>query len=408
MLTPKIYRETCIDLAHSFAQARTGTITVSPHDAAIDCLTLAHDVHAVLPIPPMDNSAMDGFLVRTADLVGSAPWSFPVAGDVPAGAAPLEVPPGRAVRIMTGAEVIGENVTVIPVEKTNIPAGPTTCPSHIVVHEADAQPRHIRRRGENVQPGQYIATRGQRVDAGTLAAIVSCGVREIEVLPRLRVTVIATGNELGDSDADSLKRAHIPDSNSPMIAQLVHDTGLATVNIVRMCDDIAAFGSAISAAANSSDLIITTGGISAGAFDVVKESLSSHKDSTMWFGAVAMQPGKPQGHGRVGNTMITCLPGNPVSAFVSFQLFVRPALYTLAGLQPPALGYLEADIQGTLPTPRGRDIFVPATVTYVDTWQAQPAAFGSHFIGSLVGVNALIHVPADAHRVAPRVIPLTF
>ncbi|AKS12726.1 gephyrin-like molybdotransferase Glp [Corynebacterium pseudotuberculosis] len=412
MISPLEYRASCLAVADTIARTRTATTTVDPRHAAATHAVLAHDVYAHLPVPPMDNSAMDGFAVRVCDLQGNEPWAFPVVGDVPAGASPMEVPPKSAVRVMTGSEVIGDGITIIPVENTNIPAGPFPCPTEIIVTQAVAEKRHIRHKGENVQQGDCIARAGQSVDAGTLAAMVSCGVRSVEILNRLRVTVITTGDELTDLESShNLRQAHIPDSNSPMIAQLVNDTQLADVHVVRVSDHSDSFINTIMSVAEASDLIITTGGISAGAFDVVKEGLSAaetQQASHMWFGKVAMQPGKPQGYGTIGNTMVACLPGNPVSAFVSFHLFVSPAIRVLAGLPPQQLPSVEANICGSLPTPKGRDIFVPAVLRYVDAWQATPVPFGSHFVGSLAGVNALVQCPADDKTPEPVVIPLNF
>nr|WP_235696340.1 molybdopterin molybdotransferase MoeA [Corynebacterium diphtheriae] len=413
MITPTEHRDACIALATTaVTRRRTQKFRVQDCNTVATLPVLASDVEAQLPIPPMNNSAMDGFLVHTQDLRGSGPWTLPVAGDVPAGAPPVEVPAGHAVRIMTGSAIIGSGLTVVPVEKTDIPAGPIECPQYVTIDSAvPSEEENIRYRGENVGVGDRIASAHSLIDAGTLAALISGGVHEVEVFPTVRVTVIATGNELTDPTcSDTLDESQIPDSNSSMLAHMVNDTRLATARVLRVSDDPDAFSLAVAEAAATSDLIITSGGISAGAFDVVKESLSSDRTqetSSMWFGKVLMKPGKPQGRGTVGNAIVICLPGNPVSSFVSFHLFARPVIQTLSGMQPQPLTSFQAPITGTLPLAQDRDIFVPAIFDLHKSASVTPVPYASHFVGSLAGVNAFIHVPVASDQ-GPKIIPLNF
>lgn len=383
--------QACLEVAASLP---TPTETVPITEAA--GRILAEDVAAALPVPPFSNSAMDGFLVHLADLEGQGPWTLPVAGDVPAGAQAVAVPAGHAVRIMTGAPT-GEDtggLTVIPVEDTTLPAGPVPLPAEVTITAAPTAPRHIRARGENIAIGEAAAPAGTLVDAGALAALVSVAALEVPVFRQPRVTVIATGDEL--VAAGQLPGAgQIPDSNSPMLARLVEETGLAGVRELRVGDAPDAFTQAIAEARESSELIITSGGVSAGAFDVVKEALSG---TDVWFGKVAMQPGKPQGLGRVGDAAILCLPGNPVSSFVSFHLFALPVIQALAGLKAEPRPWLRARLSGELPAPRGRDLFVPARLSLAGSpvvGSATGGRFGSHFVASLTGVNALVHRGVD-------------
>lgn len=361
-------------------------------------MVLAEDAVAQLAVPPFSNSAMDGYLVNKSDLVGEGPWTLPVSGDTPAGSTPQPVPAGTAQRIMTGAPVIDDaEVTVIPVEDTNIAPGPVPLPEEITVESYNSRRDHIRRRGTNIQPGEITATARTIIDAGTTAALISTGISKVEVFAPPRIAVISTGDELVSPDAD-LQTGQLPDSNTPMIAQLCaeHIPHSPNPTIAHCADDAEAFAELLDRLSGGHDLIITTGGVSVGAFDVTRDA-GIKRD--IWFGPINMKPGKPQGVGKWNDSVLLCLPGNPVAAWVSFQLFCKPAIDALRGLSQPRSvfdrPFVDAVAGADFPIPRpfGRNVAVPIRMSFSDKGAvATPysgTTLGSHFVGSLVGLDGL-------------------
>lgn len=365
-------------------------------------LVLAEDARAELPVPPFSNSAVDGFLVRAGDLTGSGPWELPVVGDVPAGAEALALPAGQSLRIMTGAPV-GDppavDLRVVPVESTDIPRGPGPLPSRVLIAAGDHSRSHIRRRGEDTATGEVVATAGSVIDPGTLAALVSTGVREVSTYLRPRVTVISSGDELVAA-GETPGPGQLPDSNLPMVAALLQAAGITEISTRHVADSAAQFRFQLDQASQNSDLVITTGGVSAGAFDVVREVAEDPlaEDSEVWFGPVDMQPGKPQGLGLWRGTPLVCLPGNPVAAFVSFHLFLTPLLQRLAGhpAQPDPLDrpMTMAQAGTTFPMPGTRPLVVPVRLEWSRSEAVAtpftPGGKGSHRVASLAGVNGLV------------------
>lgn len=400
------HRDACV--AHVRAGHRPAPVLL-PVAQAVGRV-LAQDAIAALPIPAFSNSAMDGFLVHAADAQPGA--TLPVVGDVAAGDAPLAVPQGAAVRIMTGAPVpvdgLGTDeseghgdLQVIPVELTNIAPGPVPLPQEITLNEDLPRKSHIRARGENVSPGEVAVAAGTLLDAGALATLISSGVTQVHVLPRPRVVVVSSGNELaslqellagtGDAAAAS-QHFRIPDSNGPMIAALADATGAEVVRIDHAGDTEAEFAALLDSLAGECDLVLTTGGVSVGAFDVVRAACTAH-DGQAWFDHVAQKPGGPQGLSQWNGTPIICLPGNPVAAFVSFHAFVAPALDALAGRvqQRPIL---RARAAADFPrASAGKLTKVPVRLDFsVSPPLATPAqrgGVGSHLIATLTGTHGI-------------------
>lgn len=371
--------------------------------------TLAAPAISQLPIPPFDNSAMDGFIANAADLVGDGPWTLNVAGDIPAGAAPVVCPQGAAVRVMTGAAVPqGGDLVVIPVEQTNVAPGPVPLPETVTIYERTPGRNHIRRAGGDIAPGDVVAKPGTVCNAATIAALVSAGVREVEVFTRPTVAVITTGDELVNWP-DTPSGAKIPNSNLPMLARIAKDAGAANVVEMHAGDRTGGerdFGRVLERAAKEHDIVVTSGGVSAGAYDVVKEVTTS---STMWFGHVAQRPGGPQGLGTWNGTPLVCLPGNPVAAFVSAQLYLWPLVRAAAGhssgLNLWERPHVKAGVGGSFPHPHPElERVVPVTVTFGPEG-AQATAFsaraGSHMVGSLAGVNGFAVLPASGDIIEP-------
>ncbi|WP_167150076.1 gephyrin-like molybdotransferase Glp [Actinomyces sp. ZJ308] len=303
---------------------------------------LAEDVAAAVPVPPWTNSAMDGYAVRAAQTSGASPQApvvLPVAGDVPAGAAPAPLVPGSAQRIMTGAMLPEGADAVVKVEDTDQAAGPHPLPGRVEIRVEVGPGTNVRGAGEDVRAGDPVMAAGTRLSATGLSALASVGLGSVRVAPRVRVAVVSTGAELRDAGQE-LVPGTIPDSNGLLLAGLVAEHGALCTGVDRSVDTAEDLAAVLRRAADGADLIVTSGGVSAGAFDplTMLAQVRPGEDApvSLDFVKVAMQPGKPQGHGWVRaddgrRVPIICLPGNPVSVLVSFTTIVAPALARLAG-----------------------------------------------------------------------------
>ena len=302
--------------------------------------TVAEDVHALHPIPLWDNSAMDGYALRAEDTVGASsnsPARLSVVGEVLAGsAADPVIGAGSAVRIMTGAPLPGDANAVIPVELTRGDAiGATWVQDVVDIHAEVAAGANVRRLGEDTVAGAVLASAGQRLSAAKTAALAAAGIDRVRVIRRPRVAVIATGSELR-APGEALSRGQIPESNSLLIAGLLREIGIDPVHVNRSADDAAALAAELEALAAECDVLVTTGGVGPGTHDIVRIALEAEPEIRAV--RVAVRPGQPQCVGRLRpqrdgdpGAFVFALPGNPVSAAASFELFVRPALLSLQG-----------------------------------------------------------------------------
>ncbi|TKK88118.1 molybdopterin molybdotransferase MoeA [Herbidospora galbida] len=362
---------------------------------------LAEDVTAPVDLPPFDNSAMDGYAVVAADLA-NAPVTLPVTEDVAAGD-PLvrAIGPGLTARIMTGAPLPAGADAVVPVEYTD---GGT---ANVVVHKQVERGNAIRRAGEDVRVGDVVLAEGTRIGAAQVGMLASVGRRRVLVRPVPRVAVLSTGAELAEPGTP-LGYGQIWESNSFMLAAAVREAGGEAFRVGSVTDDPRVFMETLDAQLVRADAVITSGGVSMGAYEPVKEGLSPL--GTVRFEKVAMQPGMPQGFGVVGDDQIPIftLPGNPVSSYVSFVLFVRPALRQMQGLpvSPPAS--VRAVCTDRLRSPRGRRSYLRAVLTGDRVTPARGQ--GSHQLAALAAADALIVVPEDVTEVPEgttvEVIPL--
>lgn len=353
-------------------------------------LVLAEAVTARRRLPGFDNSAMDGYALRFADVRVGEP--LPVADVVPAGdTRDVTVPEGAAVRIMTGARVPADVDTIVPVELTD--GGH----EQVVVRDQFEKGRHIRRAGEDVQPGDEVLPAGSRITAAQVPVLVSCGVRTVHVVPRPRVAVISTGDELRAPGAGLLP-GQIVDSNGPMLAALVRQAGFDVVAQVRCGDDGDALLDTIASVRGEADAIITSGGVSAGEFEPLKDAFGGSHSVT--FTKVAVQPGKPQGFGFVGDDLpIFALPGNPVSALVSFVMFAAPALRAMAGRKALPQPRTARVADGWTTSPGRAQV---ARVRYTHDGRIElSGGHGSHLMGGLAAALALAVVPQEQDVVAP-------
>ena len=363
-------------------------------------LVLADDVIAPLSLPVFDNSAMDGYAVRVEDVIGADPVNpvkLPVAEDIPAGRTDLlTLAPGTAHRIMTGAPMPSGATAVIAVESTD--AGIDT-----VTISASAKPgQHIRGAGGDVTIGSTVLRAGDTVTPAALGLVAALGLGELAVIPRQRVLVISTGSELVAAGT-ALQPGQIYESNAVMLAAAVSDAGAEVVGVVTCDDDVGRFTALLDAYGGRVDLIITSGGVSAGAYEVVKDALGggSGPDRGVEFVKVAMQPGMPQGAGRTpGGSAIVTLPGNPVSALVSFEVFIRPALRAAMNFVQPNRPHRPAVLAEDLTSPSGkrqfrRGVYNPADGTVVS--YGPPA---SHHLRWLASANCLLDIAEDVTELA--------
>jgi molybdopterin molybdotransferase len=362
-------------------------------------LVLADDVVAPLALPVFDNSAMDGYAVRAEDTSTATPESpvlLPVAEDIPAGRTDeLTLHPKTAHRIMTGAPVPAGATAIVPVEDTDGGV------DFVSIRGPREPGKHIRRAGEDVTVGTTVLRRGQVVTPAVLGLAAALGIAELSVIPRQRVLVISTGSELV-TPGTALRPGQIYESNSIMLAAAVRDAGADLVAVATAEDDVAQFGSIIDRYAAEADLIITSGGVSAGAYEVVKDAFGRAGDQGVEFVKVAMQPGMPQGVGRVGGATIVTLPGNPVSALVSFEVFIRPALRRAMGLPDPERPHRAAVLAESLTSPPGKRQFRRAVLKHIADGVGSVTSYGppaSHHLRWLASANGLLDIPEDVVEV---------
>lgn len=392
MLSVEEYLACVVGLAHPLP------VEEVPLDQAAGRV-LARDLPALVSVPPFTNSAMDGYAVRSGDLA-QAPVVLEVVGDIPAGATSVPtLRPGQAARIMTGAPLPDDADAVLQVELTDQLPGAAPLPARVEAREPAAVGRNVRVEGEATRVGDPVLAAGQRLRPGAIAAAASVGYGSVPVHRRPRVAVLATGAELV-APGEPLSFGQIPDSNSGLLATMAADFGAEVVHIGRTGDDPGEFAAELAACAQAADVVVTAGGVSAGAFEPVRQAVEGDVE----FVAVAMQPGKPQAVGRVqgsggSDAILLGLPGNPVSVFVSAWVYLRPLLDRLQNTTsrwcslPVAAG---ADWT----SPAGRRQFVPVRL---DGDQATPThrlASGSHLVSALHLADALAVVDEDVSSVA--------
>jgi molybdopterin molybdotransferase len=361
---------------------------------------LAEDVIAPWPLPQFDNSAMDGYAVRSEDVRDAStetPIELPVVTDIAAGETQrTAIGPGLAARIMTGAPMPAGADAVVPVEQTD---GGT---ARVQITLAAPAGRHLRRVGEDVQAGDTVLTTGTFLGAAQIGLLAAVGKERVRVRPRPRVVVISTGRELVEP-GQPLNLGQITDSNSFLLTTAAREAGAVAYRVAPVSDDERALLGRIEDQLVRADMIVTSGGVSAGAYDVVKQVLSDV--GTVTFDKVAMQPGMPQGFGTVGEeaTPIFTLPGNPVSAFVSFEVFVRPAIRKMLGVSRLHRPSVKAVLQTTLRSPEGKRQFARARWSPAPDGSYLVTPLGgqaSHLLADLAYANALVVVPEAVTEVA--------
>ncbi|GAU68682.1 putative molybdopterin molybdenumtransferase [Streptomyces sp. NBRC 110611] len=379
---------------------------------------LVEEITVAVALPPFDNSSMDGYAVRVADVAAAteaSPVTLTVLGDVAAGSGELpEVGPGQAARIMTGAPVPPGAEAVVPVEWTDGGTGrgpaaamrahsaaPQDAGGRVRVHRPAAAGAHIRARGSDVHEGERALTAGTVLGPSQIGLLAALGRGTVRVRPRPRVVVMSTGSELVQP-GEALGPGQIHDSNSFQLTAAARAAGAIAYRVGAVADDAEILRATLEDQFARADVLVTSGGVSVGAYDVVKETLAA--EGRVAFRRLAMQPGKPQGFGLVGPDRIPllALPGNPVSSYVSFELFVRPVIRALMGLpdvhRPTAPARLTAAIASSPPGKRQflRGSYDPAAGTVTPVGGA-----GSHLITAMAQADALIVVPEDTTDIPP-------
>lgn len=360
-------------------------------------LAAAEDVVAPIGLPSFDNSAMDGYAVRHEDVARAgeqSPVHLPVVGEIGAGQAQLlAMSPGTAVKIMTGAPMPAGADSVVPYEWTDRGV------AQVRIERAPSPGQHVRSAGEDVSAGDVVVSYGTVLGPRHLGLLASVGRASVRSRPRPRVVVISTGSELREPGTE-LGHDSIFDGNSFLLAAAARAAGAIAYRVGIVPDEPRAFLDALHDQLVRADLVVTSGGVSQGDYDVVKEALSPL--GTVWFGGVAMQPGKPQGFGHVGEdrTPVFTLPGNPVSSYISFQQFVLPAIRKLMGRTPYVRPTTQARLTHAISSPVGKRQFVRAEYAVDPAGRGGASVtpvggHGSHLIGDLASSDALVVVPEE-------------
>ena len=287
---------------------------------------LAESVTARVDVPGHDNTAMDGYAVRRAD-VADSDTVLPIGLVVHAGDAPAELPPGAAARIFTGAPIPRGADAVVMQERCDGDG------AHVRIGQRPAAGNNIRRAGEDIALGDCVLSPGRRLGPAEIGLLASVGVDNVTVYGRLRLAVFSTGDELVPA-GQPLSAGQIHDSNGPMLAALVRELGMEPVVVGHLPDDLDASRRQLRDAADWVDALISVGGVSVGEADVIKDAVEAEGEIDLW--QVAIKPGKPFAYGRVQGTPFFGLPGNPVSAMTTFLLLVRPFVLNQQGVAAPA------------------------------------------------------------------------
>lgn len=350
---------------------------------------LAADHQAGRALPAFDNSAMDGYAVLAADIADATtelPARLLVAEDIPAGRGDvLALRPGTAHRIMTGAPMPVGADAVVQVEATD---GGLV---QVAIREPRAPGTHVRYAGEDVRAGERVLTAGTVLRAPQLGLLAALGDAEVSVRPALRVLVLSTGSELVAA-GQPLLPGQIYESNGLMLATAIDAAGAHAQQLHLVADDVAELNAALDTRLADVDLVITSGGVSAGAYEVVKDALTGHGVD---FAKVAMQPGMPQGAGVVGGVPVVTLPGNPVSVLVSFEVFVRPALRTAMGYPDPRRPLVRARLTEPVTAPAGKRQFRRGVLDRELGTVRPIGPPGSHFLRWLAAADCLIDIAED-------------
>ena len=386
-----------VDIATLLTQVGAG--------AGLSPRVLARDAVAAVALPGFDNSQMDGYAVRSADLDGAspgAPVTLPVVTPVPAGTQPPPLEPGAAAPVMTGAPVPLGADAVVRVEDADPPRFPDLSGRAQGMHRAEpdnswtvrfaapvAPDTYVRAAGSDVAAGSVLVPAGTPLGATQLGALVAAGVTTVDVAAPPHVLLVSTGSELAPAGAP-LGPAQVHDANGATLTAALAQAGARVTTRVAP-DEPDALRRLLADAPSDVALVVTTGGVSAGAYEVVRQTLTD-----AWFGHVAVQPGGPQGLGTVAlgprEVPLVAFPGNPVSAYVSFELFLRPVLATATGAAPARRASGRAPLAEALDSPPALHQVRRGTLD-ADGRVRMSGGPGSHLLTHLAVATVLVHVP---------------
>jgi molybdopterin molybdotransferase len=347
---------------------------------------LAADILAPLDLPPFANSQMDGFAIRSAD-VPDGGAELRVVAPVPAGSAPAELAPGTAAPIMTGAMMPPGADAVVPIEQAVPDSFPAPGEPATVRLPAAAAGHFVRDAGSDIRAGELALAAGTFLGPGQLGLLAALGFTEVPVHPALRVLLVTTGDEVVEPGSP-LGAGQIYDSNGTLLESSMRQAGLLVTRTGISTDRPEELAGLLRRSAPAVDLIITTGGVSKGAYEVVRQAMAGHD---VEFTGVAMQPGGPQGIGCFDGVPVLGFPGNPVSCLVSFEMFLRPVLGELFG-SPAPRPVVRARLAEPLTSPEGKHQLRRGTLAPDGTVRLEGGA-GSHLVHALARSNALVHVP---------------
>ncbi len=385
----------------------------------LDCLgqVLAEDVYSTIDIPPLDNSAMDGYAVRSEDTRGAterSPRLLRIVGTATPGCIPKgEVKPGTAIRIMTGAPIPKGADSVVRFEDTDEAQRAGVADEIGVMCEVESG-RNVRRASEDITRGSLVLSQGVVLRPSEIGVLASLGRSVVKVIRRPVVAILATGNELVDT-GELLPRGKIYNSNSYSVAALVLRYGGIPKMLGIALDSESALVAKLHQGLDA-DMLITTGGVSMGDYDVVKDVLAKQGEIAFW--TVRMKPGKPLAFGTINGLSKTGvardiphlgLPGNPVSSMITFELFARPAILKMMGKKNLAKPTIEAVIEETIVNSDGRRIFARAIVEKRggQYFARRTGPQGSGILTSMSRANGLVVVLEDKSRVeAGDVVPV--
>ena len=350
---------------------------------------LAQDVIAVVNVPPCDNSAMDGYAVRAAECIGGA--SIPVVGIVYAGSMPELLQTGTAQRIFTGAPSPRGADTVVIQEDVAADSEAIVINAGVIVKTGE----NIRRAGEDIAVGDILFSAGHRLRVPDIGLLASIGIDKVHVTAPLRVGLLCTGDELLEP-GDAPQAGKIYNSNRYLLSALLRERGCEVIDAGIVKDDLSATENALQKLSTAADVVISTGGVSVGDADYVKQAVLAQGKLDVW--KIAVKPGKPLAFGVVGSTPFFGLPGNPVSAFVTFLLFVRPFLQTLQGSTVQDLRQIPARAGFDWPRAGKREEYLRVRLQQeadVLVARALPNQ-GSGVLSSVCRADALLRVPVGA------------
>ncbi|HLV04991.1 gephyrin-like molybdotransferase Glp [uncultured Georgenia sp.] len=366
---------------------------------AVGCV-LAEDVLAPRDLPPADVAGLDGYALRSAEVATASPASpvtLRVLDEIRAGSVErTRLPAGTAVRIASGAPLPVEADTVVPVEQTDRGT------AKVEVRTAAGPGENVDRRAQDVRAGEVVLPAGERVGARQVALLAAVGRGRVTVHPRPRVVVVSVGDELVEPGQDA-EPGQVYDANGHALAAAVHDAGAATYRVAAVPDQRGPLRDTLEDQLVRADLVITTGGLSHGSNDTVKEVLAPL--GTVRFDNVAMWPGRQLGVGHIGDgTPLFALPGDPVAAQVAYEVFVRPAVLSMAGYTDLYRPTVTAETTTGWYSPAGRREFVRVTLagSPAEGYRATPVGDpGRLLLSALARSNALAVVPEDVTDIAP-------